>query len=82
MDSKRLSDIIDDSNLTKSEIAEQLGITRQGLDNKLNEKTEFKSSEIKILSRLLKLSISERDAIFFSDFVDKDVHRVQEEKPA
>lgn len=69
MDALLLSDIIDNSNFTKTEIAEQLGITRQGLYDKLNEKTEFKSSEIKTLSRLLNLSNDQRDKIFFSDFV-------------
>ncbi|MBQ8297682.1 MAG: XRE family transcriptional regulator [Ruminococcus sp.] len=70
MDAEFLTNIIDSSALTKTEIAEQLGLTRQGLYDKLNQKTEFKSSEIKTLSRVLNLSREQRDRIFFNDFVD------------
>lgn len=61
---------IEASGRSKSEIAEMLGITRQGLYNKLSGETEFKSSEIKILSMLLSLTPEERDHIFFADYVD------------
>ena len=62
---------IEQSHTSKSEIAEALGITRQGLYNKLNGEKEFKGSEIKIISQMLNLSANERDNIFFADFVDK-----------
>lgn len=75
MDLIRLSTLVDDSPFTKLEIAEQLGISRQGLDNKLNGKTEFKSSEIKTLSRLFNLTSAERDSIFFNDYVDEYANR-------
>ena len=61
---------IEASGRSKSEIAEMLGITRQGLYNKLSGETEFKSSEIKALSILLSLTSDERDHIFFADYVD------------
>lgn len=61
---------IEASGRSKSEIAELLGITRQGLYNKLSGETEFKMSEIKVLSMLLSLTPEERDHIFFADYVD------------
>ena len=46
-------------------IASQVGLTYQGFLNKLNNRKEFKASEIKALSDLLKLTEAERTAIFF-----------------
>ena len=62
---------IEQSHTSQSMIAEALGITRQGLYNKLNGKKEFKGSEIKTISRMLNLTSKERDTIFFADFVDR-----------
>ncbi len=62
---------IDQSSVSKTYIAEALGLTRMGLLNKLKGDREFKSSEIRIISDILKLTPSERDAIFFADYVDK-----------
>lgn len=69
---------IETSGHSKSEIAEMLGITRQGLYNKLSGESEFKSSEIKILSMLLSLTLEERDHIFFADYVDERVNKKEE----
>lgn len=66
---------IEASGKSKSEIAELLGITRQGLYNKLSGESEFKSSEIKLLSSFLSLTPEERDIIFFADYVDDPVNR-------
>lgn len=71
MNNELLCEKISRSHLSKSFIAEYLGLTRQGLYNKLSGEREFKGSEIKKLSVLLKLSDSEREAIFFADYVDK-----------
>lgn len=65
-----LSEKIELSGIPKSAIAESLGLTRQGLYNKLNGEREFKGSEIKKLSNLLNLTGSEKEAIFFADGVD------------
>jgi hypothetical protein len=46
-------------------IAEQIGITYQGFLKKLNNESEFKASEIKIIQTVLGLSKKDRDAIFF-----------------
>ena len=57
--------------LTISMVAEKLGITRAGFYKKLNNGSEFKASEISKLSTMLSLSDSEREQIFFLQFVDR-----------
>lgn len=52
------------SGLTKTEIAEKLGISQMALYKKINNKTEFKASEIVALSNLL--HIENKEQIFFS----------------
>lgn len=62
---KLLRDKIDSSGLKIGYIAEQINLTYQGFLNKLNNETEFKASEIKMLQSILGLTNKERDAIFF-----------------
>ena len=47
-------------------IAERLGISRQALYNKMNNRTEFLGSEIAILRKLLNLSEDEVIDIFLT----------------
>ncbi|MCI7631615.1 MAG: helix-turn-helix transcriptional regulator [Oscillospiraceae bacterium] len=47
-------------------IAKKLGISYQGLLNKINNKSEFRAKEIQILHDLLNLTEDERVAIFFT----------------
>ena len=75
MDFILLTNIIEERGFTKNEIAEQLGLSRQGLYNKLNGEKEFKASEIRKLSRLLNLSDSDKNQIFFNDYVDEFVNQ-------
>ena len=56
---------IEESGITLTFLAKQLSIDRATLYNKLNGITEFKASEITIISRLLNLTTDERDEIFF-----------------
>lgn len=77
MDKEMLCAKLDASGMSRNEIAERLGLTRQGLYNKLCGESEFKSSEIKLLSEILALSAQERDHIFFADFVDIMVNTVE-----
>lgn len=65
---------IESLGLSKSTIAEELGITRQGLYNKLNGEREFKGSEIKKLIQILGLDEQEQQSIFFADDVDGYAH--------
>lgn len=52
--------------VTQKVIAEALGISHQGLQNKLNNKTEFKASEIKTISKMLGIE-KNKDIYFFAD---------------
>lgn len=47
-------------------LAEQLGLSPYGLQKKIDNKTEFKASEIEKLSNILSLSIDKRMSIFFA----------------
>lgn len=51
-------------------IADKLGLSVQGLLNKIDGKTEFKASEIQGFCELLHLSNREKDLIFFTSLVD------------
>lgn len=52
-------------------IAESIGLTYQGFFNKLTGKYEFNAREIVNLCKLLNISSTERDRIFFAKQVDK-----------
>ena len=65
---KLLEKKIADSGYKKSYIAKAIGLKSAfGLSNKINNKTEFKASEINALCELLKIeSAEEKEAIFFA----------------
>lgn len=54
------------SGYRKAFIAKQLGISAYGLALKINNKSEFKASEMAILCELLKISAKDKEAIFFA----------------
>ena len=62
-----LEQYIEKSGYKKGFIAQQLGITAYALTLKINNKSEFKASEITILCKLLKISAKDREAIFFAN---------------
>jgi hypothetical protein len=57
---------IEKSGYKKSFIADQLGLTAYGLALKINNKSEFKASEMTILCELLKINAKDKEAIFFA----------------
>lgn len=61
-----LEEYIEKSGYKRSFIADKLGITRFALGLKINNKSEFKASEIDILCKLLNISLEDRMAIFFA----------------
>lgn len=69
-DSNMLNAAIDESGITITAIAKKLGITREGFYKKLNNKTEFKASEVKTMQNILNLSNKKRDEIFFAEKVE------------
>lgn len=78
INTKLLEKKISDSGMTMVSLAEKTGILRESLYNKLKGNTEFKASEISSLSKVLRLSIRERDAIFFDSEVIKFNKREEE----
>lgn len=61
-----LEDYIKRSGYKKSYIAEQLNLTPYGLNLKINNKSEFKASEMATLCQILKINAKDKDAIFFA----------------
>lgn len=55
------------SQISKRDLAKKLGISEQGLYNKLKGVSEFRASEIRVLTDELSLSAQEREDIFFAN---------------
>lgn len=67
-DTTLLIDKIIKSGYKRSYIAKALNLSPYGLAKKIQNETEFKSSEIKALCKLLGIdSLEEREQIFFAD---------------
>lgn len=58
-------------------LAGNLGISRECFYNKLNNESEFKASEIVCLTRTLRLTQQERDAIFFAEDSESNSHLLE-----
>lgn len=65
-DTELLREKIENSGYKLQFIAKSLGRTYQGLLNKINNRSEFRASEIQALYDLLGLTEKERVAIFFA----------------
>ena len=63
---KLLQTAIEQSGLRMDYIAKNIGLSHQGLRNKVTGKREFKAGEIAALSELLRLTSETRDQIFFA----------------
>ena len=61
-----LEQYIEKSGYKKSFIAQQIGITAYAFTLKINNKSEFKASEMTVLCKLLKISTKDKEAIFFA----------------
>ena len=67
-DTEALKKKMAEHGLKQAYIADRLGLTPYGFANKVNNKTEFKSSEIKLLCEILNItSLREKESIFFND---------------
>ena len=66
-DTAKLEYFLKKSKVTKKMYANKLGISLQGLYNKLNNSTEFKQAEIVATCELLNLNREDRDEIFFTN---------------
>lgn len=56
---------------TAGSLADSIGLSRQSMSYKLNNKRMFTVDEIKAISEKLNLSLEEKEAIFFGNAVDK-----------
>lgn len=66
-DTCRLKKIIDSSGFRIDHIAKELDLSRQGLYNKINNRYEFKISEVEKLCKLLGISsLKEKEKIFYA----------------
>ena len=61
-----LEQYIKKSGYKKAFIAKALGITAYGFMLKVNNKSEFKASEMTILCKILKINAKDKEAIFFA----------------
>lgn len=79
-DTQELLKIVKKSGLRKGFIAGKLGLTTYGFQKKVENRSQFKAEEIKILCEVLKItSLKEKEKIFFAENVDimttKDVYK-------
>lgn len=65
-DTKELRKRIEESGLKYKHIAKQIGISSYALQMKIDNDSEFRVSEVEALSKILNLSLTEKDAIFFA----------------
>lgn len=65
-DKELLEQAIKDSGYKKGFLAEKVGLTRAGFCNCVNNRAEFKQSQINILCDLLGLTLAQKERIFFA----------------
>ncbi len=63
--SSELNAAIARAGISKKALAEAMGLTYFGLWKKIRNKSEFKATEILTIQKLLNLTSSQRDRIFF-----------------
>lgn len=71
-DIKLLKKKIKDSGMTITFIAKKTGMLRETFYNRMRKNGDFRASEIAALTKILNLSKSERDCIFFA--VDSELN--------
>ncbi len=71
MNNEKLKEVIQDSGIKISVLADKIGISRQSLYMKINGERSFDQGEIMELKSNLHLSDEQFMTIFFSDDVDK-----------
>lgn len=77
VDLNLLAKTIEDSGMKQKHIAQQIGLTREGLWNKVKGRTEFTASELSALKVTLGLSNARFRRIFFA--TDGELNSHQEE---
>lgn len=64
---KAFMEAVDKLGIKFKALAEQIGLTPNGLRKKVNNETEFKASEIQKCVEVLRLTKKERDYIFLNE---------------
>lgn len=64
-DTALLRQHINESGYKVGYVAERCGLTVQGFLNKINNKSEFRASEIQEICSLLQIDVTEKEKIFF-----------------
>ena len=70
VDSLKLKAAMLAQGITAEVLADNIGISQQSLSYKINNKREFKATEIKKICDILSLSLQDRELIFFAGNVD------------
>lgn len=65
-DGSLFKELIKSKKITLEEVAAVVGITRQGLEKKLTNRSEFKVSELVKLCEFLSLTEEQKQKIFFA----------------
>ena len=77
-DTQALLILIEHSGLKKGYIAKRLGLTTFGLQKKIENKSQFKAEEIKILCDVLEIkSLKDKERIFFAKDVGKTTTNIK-----
>jgi transcriptional regulator with XRE-family HTH domain len=56
--------------ITAEKLAESIGLSQQSLSYKVNNRREFTATEINAISKVLNLTLEEKEKIFFADTVE------------
>ena len=72
VDFKALRQAIDESGLKVSFVANSIGLSRQALYLRFQNEVEFTASEITKLCEILRLSVADRERIFFAPMVESE----------
>lgn len=67
IDTLELKTILFRKQITLKKLSDLIGLSTTTLSYKINNKIEFKSSEIKAMQEILGLTNDERDKIFFAN---------------
>ena len=71
MNNELLKEVIEDSGIKMTVLADKVGISRQSLSMKLNGERSFNQGEIMALKNNLHLTDDQFMSIFFNESVDK-----------
>ena len=77
---KRVKKLIEDYNIDKKFLADNLNLSLEGLEEKLEGKQEFFVSDVIIITELLNLDINTVAQIFFGTKIDNTGEGLQENK--